>query len=510
MALDNEDRTRELVRGKDATRNVGRWTRHLMGRELEGAGALQEALEVRDAPQWPAFTRELFGELYGLGTKALPEGERAPGSEWIGEVLEQAEQLPEWRELQARSEGDPWRCGLGTASAVRALEDVLADALDQLPDEDPQELQDDADDAAKDAQDAEERARAVPSDDAEKAADDLAQAAKEAQDAADQAKAQGQQVAQAIADADGGAKVRGALRVAAQEAHSELDEMEEAMAGLGHGHGAGALTAVNAPSEQVAEALRGNPELRRIAAIAGRLRMTAKKKQATKVDFGREEICDVEIGSDIQRLLPSELVLLADPELEPLLMRKLVENQAMQYRMRGTERAERGPIVVMMDGSISMKGARHEWAMGVALAMLEVAAMQHRALALVHFGSRVLKSDVVANPRRLTLPKLIEMVTYWGRSGTNIQSSLDWVGEHLLGHEEALKGADVLLVTDGESGDFSAQVKALRESYGAATYGIAIQTDWCAENQEPLEDYHHVTDKQIHGGTEDIGGVLSL
>ena len=485
----------ELVSGPDVTRSVGSWTRRLIGMEANDGVALVGALNAhRGAAQWPGFVRELFGELYGLGTRPLAEA--AAGGEWVAKILDIANGLPEWQELKARSEGDPWRCALGTDKAVRELAAELDDVLGDLPEKDPAE-------AAVDAADLEAASAADP-DNAR-----LRRAAAAARSLANVAAADAQVVADKLSD-KAETVARMAMRAAAQEAHREIDDMDAALAGMGHGVGAGALTAVGAPTEAVAKALRENPSLRRIAAIAGRLRISAKKRQATKTSFGREEICDVEIGGDIQRLLPSEQVMLGDPDLEPLLLRKLMERQALQYRLRGSERAERGPIVVMMDGSGSMAGARHEWAMGVALALLEVAAMQRRSLALVHFGSSVVKHDVIANPRGLSLPKIIEMVTFFANSGTNIQACLEWVGDNLLGAEESLRGADVLLVTDGESGDFSPQVRALRDQYGACTYGIAICQHWREVNKAPLEDYHHVTDDQIRRGAENIEGVLGL
>lgn len=518
MAWDEKKRADELVHGPDATRTVGRWPRLLMEREVAEDGALVMAVETRETAQWPGFVRELFGELYGLGTKPLePEAKRA-GSEWIDVVLDQAAQLPEWQELRIRSEGDPWRCALGTHKAVNALEGALDEALDQLDDDDPQELQEQAQEARGQADLVEQAAQAAD-DDPSATEDEVAQASMAAVDAEDEAahleeaRDQALESAKAAAEqlaAGDGVELRKALRAAAEQAHGEIDEIEAALAGLGHGHGAGALTAVNAPTEQVAKALRDNPELRRIAAIAGRIRLSAKREQNTKCDHGREEICDIETGRDVQRLLPSELVMLADPDLELLLLRKLSEGQALQYRMRGTERAEKGPIVLMVDGSASMSGARHEWAAGVALAFMEVAAMQRRSFALVHFGSTICKHDVIENPRGLSLPKLIEMVCYFANSGTNIQDCVDWVKDTLIPDTGCLKGADLLLVTDGESGDFSANVEALRAEHGAATFGIAIETHWRECNREPLADYHRVTDAQIREGTEDIGGALAL
>lgn len=509
-----------LQDGADATRAVDQWTRNQAADEVRAAGDMAATLDLHEQQQWPDFVRETFGELYGLGTEPAPAP--AQGSEWISSVLEQAEQLPEWRELCARSEGDPWRCGLATASVVDALDGTISDAIDKLsPDSDPAA---DAASAAELEQELDPRMRGRYGDEVEQwpapsKIDDpqlqrLAQQFAEAQDKADRSAAEAAEAAEAVTGAE--VEMRQALRDGIADANQEIDRVEQAMAGLGHGTGSGALTSAKAPTEQVMAALRSNPTLLRIAQIAGRLRISAKKRQALKsTRHGREELYGVEQGGDVERLLPSEQVLLADPDLEVLAYRRILEREALQYQLRGREREERGPVVVLVDNSGSMRGARFEWAMGVALALLEVAAMQNRAFALVHFDDGVRSHVLVEHPRNLTLEAIVKMVTTtFSGGGTDIRAALSWVGQTLLGDAEdapaVLKGADVVLVSDGVANAFGKQVVGLRDRCQSATYGIAIRAQWKRNDRGPLEDYAEVTDGQIRDGAEQIDGVLSL
>ena len=79
----------------------------------------------------------------------------------------------------------------------------------------------------------------------------------------------------------------------------------------------------------LARRLRGDPRLKRIAQLAGRFTRIGQQKRRSKVRHGAEEICDVELGNDIGRLLPVELVKLRHPRLHALALRDLLERKAM-------------------------------------------------------------------------------------------------------------------------------------------------------------------------------------
>jgi len=486
----NKDLQREMVAGADVTLDVGKWVRRLAGEEIAQAGSFADAAGAGAGDKlsgFVGFNRDVFASLYGLGVNAVEAP--AAGTEWARRVLEIANELPEWQALQARAAGDPWRCGLAAGEAVESLSKVLGDLASKMPEG--------VSKADEEAQEAEAAA------DEPGASDEVTECARGLRAQADALAAKADQVAgEVLASGQGESKVRKALRLASKAAEEACDEVDAAMAGLGHGAGAGALSAVKAPVEQVRAALRSDARLARIAAVAGRVRCSAKKaQQGKRVVGGREEIADVEIGSDVQRLLPSESVFLADDDLELLLLRKLVEGQAMQYRLQGRERAERGPLVVLLDGSGSMSGARHEWACGVALALLEVAARQKRAFSVVHFDDGVRATFDFLKPRAASLADVVSAVSYFSNGGTDVQGALRAAGERIRKAPGALRDADVVLVGDGESGDFTVEVRALKAA-GVATYGVAIGASWSLANRSVLAGYEEVTDAQIKGGSE--------
>jgi len=478
-----ESAMRALETGADAAVSVGGWVRSLAVDEAREEGEFSRVLGLHGGA-WGSLAREAFGSLYGLGVERVEEADAPAGAAWVRELIKQAESLPEWRALQERASGDSWAAGLAAAQAL----DCLAPTV-QPPQEDAQALREKAEALGPGH-------RRVPGllarAEAAEAAD--AQAAQEAREAA--------------------SRVRRALRTAAQRAEQTIQETEEALVGLGCGSEAGSSVRVQAPRSEVVEALRGNDKLRRIAKLAGRLRSQAIAKQRTKATGGSEELCDVMLGSDIGRLLPSETVWLADEDLEALLYRRLLENAAMQYELRGQEHRAEGPIVLVVDESVSMNGRSDEWAKAVALAMMEIAARQGRALAYVHFDSAVRSVDLFPSPKSIGLDALLGAVGHFSGGGTRIAAGLSEAVRILSSQAEAraFSRADVVLITDGSDPDREgqvAQIEALR-SKGAALFSIGIGYDVPTWIQERATQAIAISPQDMIGASTKLDALFSV
>ena len=112
--------------------------------------------------------------------------------------------------------------------------------------------------------------------------------------------------------------VRKLVREGAEAASAAVEEYRDAAAGLqqvmfGTGKSGEGRRAEDDRKVGLARRLRGDPRLKRIAQLAGRFTRIAQQKRRTKVKHGAEEITDVELGNDIGRLLPVELVKLRHP-----------------------------------------------------------------------------------------------------------------------------------------------------------------------------------------------------
>jgi uncharacterized protein with von Willebrand factor type A (vWA) domain len=371
------------------------------------------------------FEDELFDRLYSGESERLPERyQDRKLRAWADGIHTACEQLPAFARLASECRGEPMATGI-------AVESLLAELKPQVPqnqDEKPPE------------------------------------------------------------------SIRRGIGRACEKASQAVDEMRETMEGLaeigfksipGTGTGFGG----EMPGKSIralATRLRSDARLRQIALLAGRFKRIAASKRRSRVRHGADELADIEQGADLARLLPSELVKLTHRTLRAAFMRSLIEREAMQYQLVGSEPLGKGPLVVLLDKSGSMDGARDVWATALALALLETARRDRRMFAILAFDSRV-KFEAIVKPGE----PLPEAALFTGcAGGTEIGAAMYRGLEIIRSTESRLKKADIVLVTDG--GSDTASAPALREAaklIGVTSLGLGIGVErdwllpWCDEVQ---------------------------
>lgn len=296
---------------------------------------------------------------------------------------------------------------------------------------------------------------------------------------------------------------RRALGAACQKASEAVEELRDLTGGmnnvgfgpLGKTGAAGTGTA-GSSYRNLASRLRNDDRLRRIALLAGRFKRIAAAMQRQKVKRGAEEITDVEQGGDIARLLPVELVKFTRPMLRLALMRDLLEHQAVQYRLSGTETLGKGPLICCLDKSGSMDGPPDIWATAVALALLDIAQRQRRPFALLAFDEG-LKFEAVVQPTEM-LPEAGLFVPCSG--GTSIANVVERGLELIRQHPGSLRKADIVLITDGGSDPSPAStLREIARGLSVTILGIgigvapAVLAPWCDEVQA-VSDVQHIDD----------------
>ena len=296
--------------------------------------------------------------------------------------------------------------------------------------------------------------------------------------------------------------IRRALGGACEKASQAVEDLRETMEGLADvGLMAGTSSqvggAMNAkPIRALAARLKADHRLKQIAMLAGRFKRIAASKRRQKVRHGADEVADIELGADLGRLLPSELVKLTHRTHRMLLMKNLLERQAMQYQLVGNEPLGKGPLVVLLDKSGSMDGPRDIWATALSLALLDEARRTRRMFAMIAFDYRV-KHEVVVNPGE-PLPEEALFTSCAG--GTEISVAMGRGLELIATNPGALKKADVVLVTDG--GSDAGTAPKLREQASAMNVtilglGIGVEREWLApwcDEVQVVTDLHHIDD----------------
>src|SRR5438552_2185277 len=231
----------------------------------------------------------------------------------------------------------------------------------------------------------------------------------------------------------------------------QLAEASQESRSWGTGLGGGGRTS---PGRQIelGRRLATNPKLRKLAAVVGRMRQQALALRKRPFERLSEEVFDVQLGRDLERLLPPELLALGHPLLRRDFARRLVEGRLLSYSLRGVDERGRGPMIVCLDGSGSMEGEKEIWSKAVALTLLEIARRQRRLFRFICFSSAdtpLFTLDL--NPRErheVQEDRALDVAEYFPGGGTDFEAPLAAALDCL--RAARYRRGDVVLITDGE------------------------------------------------------------
>src|SRR6266498_3908073 len=283
--------------------------------------------------------------------------------------------------------------------------------------------------------------------------------------------------------------IRQAARRGMADALDEADAIQNAIAAFGGGYstsngGSGTPSGMTA-QEKIELAMRvvRSPKLKLIAEMCGRFTRIAMSVQKSRVNHPPSEITSITIGNDLAHLLPGEVALLGDPDLEDLFYLKFAERLLLQYELEGRESEGRGPIILALDESGSMSESlggvvKEAWGKSVMLGLLAIARRQKRDLAVIHFsGPNQLRTSVFPNGESSPL-NLIDEVEFFFGGGTVFDR---WMEEAArLVDEDRFDRADVIVVSDGIafiSERAVAEWLRRRAERKMRCYGVLIGTD---------------------------------
>lgn len=291
------------------------------------------------------------------------------------------------------------------------------------------------------------------SDEQKEALEAAAQRAAELREQYEELKAQAQGQADELTDAmdEEAPTIARALRAALGEASADAQQaMDTALA---WGLDPGELQRMDPEVRlEMARKLKSD-RFRRIADLFGPMRNLMLSEQARRTSHAKEEIYDVETGSDISQLLPSELASLKHRLLRFNFLRKFAQRGLLQYALQGTERLARGGIIFCEDGSGSMSGERELWSKATMLCLLDLARRQKRTMHVVHFGGPGAYELIsFENPSDFSFDRIVEAAEIFFGGGTDFETPMRVALEILQREFSATGGvkADVVFMTDGE------------------------------------------------------------
>ena len=405
-------------------------------------------------PGFPSFTAEIFHRLYYEQDPEKLEPS-PPESAWAERLHDEFSEITGFESLVRQCEGNQLAAGVAT----REFCEEILNRLPQppYPLQDPQKLRDFVKCLKSGIQSPAQALDQVPnliqeekeelSNLIQKAGDDVAELLAALRQRGKKAVQDAQHYAESLDES----QIRQTLRATIAETEQKLAEAAEwlAMIGLGWGTEEGTGQTVS-PTErmQLAQRIARNDKLRLIAYLAGRLKDIADRKRRTKADDAFVQLATIELGNNLARLLPCELQKLAEPALFPLFAKGYYEHSLLQYKIVGKEKKSKGPLIVCLDSSKSMKGLPDAWAKAVTAVLLQIAHKDGRYFRVIHFDTRVCRTDNFP-PKEHDYRKLLDsMLSFYHGGGTDWQPALTFA-LRCIEKDSALKLADIVLITDG-------------------------------------------------------------
>jgi uncharacterized protein with von Willebrand factor type A (vWA) domain len=287
--------------------------------------------------------------------------------------------------------------------------------------------------------------------------------------------------------------------------------------------------------ERYDELLQNEKSVRELTDLLGRLREaqiiteeeiyeTVIERQTHQVTTPEKaEIVGIHESDDLNNLLGSEAGLLADPDTETMFLKKYADKGLLTFRYENQEtkqsedqftenrklvrRKEKGPFIVCVDTSDSMRGKPEQIAKILCFAILKLAARDNRRAFLINFSVGVKVIDLFDISR--SLDQIVAFLQMSFHGGTDLTLALYETLRQLK--TESYKDADVLIVSDfilyKVEADLLEQIQQQQKQMGTRFHCLTLSDDPNAEIIEAF-DSNWIYDPKEKGIIREIAGQL--
>ena len=221
----------------------------------------------------------------------------------------------------------------------------------------------------------------------------------------------------------------------------------------------------------------------------------SQRERETRLPDAPGELKGIRHSARLERMLGSEAMQIRHPVLHKLWRARLAESRLLTYESEAVliervpdpagprrreaapapEALERGPMILCIDTSGSMKGGPENIAKAVVLEALRTAQREGRRCRLMAFGG---PDELVERELDLSNDGLHGVLELMGQAfdgGTDVQTPIERAIAQV--HTEGWRSADLLIVSDGEFGCTGAtlsQLDTARTELGLRVQGILV------------------------------------
>lgn len=478
--------TEELEPDKHALRR-DRWDHEDFVQARTDLPPLRQLEEQLEEVHWtaPRVVADLHQLLRDPSPKLSESKAMQPAFRPNREVVSRLQGMEVVEQVRHNTVGDPFMAGLATSR----MQGNLTDLYEQL-----QEAQEQADQAqqAQDAYDQGCQDAGCQPGSAEAMADAALEALREDAEVAATGLDEALEAMGPVIDQ----QVRAAGAAAAQEAK----DTKQAMAGWGLSPGEAAKLD---PSVRLALAERmSTPWMKKVVGLFGRMRSELWAETSKRYDQGPDEVADITMGDDINRMLTTEMLCLLDPDLEVDFLDRYDRGQLLVRELRTRAKEARGGIVYVEDGSGSMYSPSELpglWARAFGLVLLDVAIRQKRAFKVISFGGEgeMHEFDFGLDASMCSIEQKLDYAEFiLNAAGTVFEGPLGKALGFLHDEHEAngRTSADIVFATDGYAGiedAWAANFRRGTNEIGVRVFGLLLGV---AQN-DPFRSFEKVADK---------------
>lgn len=219
------------------------------------------------------------------------------------------------------------------------------------------------------------------------------------------------------------------------------------------------------------EFLKKNKKIMELCNLLGKMKKYNKElikekiSRAIKYDIkvldknSNEEVSGIKLGKSIEYLLPNELALLNDSELEELFDLKYIEEKLMLFDydsyinvekekiveefVESEKDEEKGPIIICVDTSGSMSGAPEKIAKAIAFCISSKAISENRPCLLINFSTSI---EVIEFNKFNLFTDILNFLKKSFNGGTDLIPALKYSLDKI--ENEKFEKADVLILSD--------------------------------------------------------------
>lgn len=430
----------ELRDSRDLSVSVDGFDRAMVS-EIGNDALSNATLSEKHSPDWHGFAREMYARLAnGDRVERLAS---TPSTEWSDKLHDLVDRFDEWGSLLREVDYDAFYAAMGADKIARALPEDVKCVPDPTGDVDA--------------------AESLPEPMRSEALERLA--------GAFEAHAKAAKAIDENSD-----RVRLHVRLALKDAREEIAQSRVALAGLLGSRDDSSPAHVKRAQQLIAT----NPELKRLLAMAGRLKSSMRTSTAKARSRGRGETIGVELGGDVERLVPMELAYLASGGLRAATAyARMLDESALQYEQErdDTDKRERGPIVFVLDESGSMSGERTTIARASVLAMMSAAAEQRRPFGLVKFSTQTLAVWFEKPWKAEEKLGALDCFENFLNGGTDIGKALTVAQKMIEEGSPNAKQADVVVFSDAHDSEVSGGEHPLTKNGIAKLFVVLVGRD---------------------------------